>query len=282
MLRRSALLFVFFICFLSGALAFQDDQVTLLKKLTGATPIADGLVLKERYAQKSRKHAAEYLRKQLDKFCDETSLSDYSETGINVIGTLEATKETDEWVVLGAHYDSVKDCPGANDNATGTALVYEVAKYLSQLKERNINVYIVFFDEEERGLIGSRAFAGMLKEEEINVVSAHTIDQMGWDEDGDKGIELEMPTKELEDFYRTVAREHGFDFPIHRTSVTSTDHKAFRELDFDAIGITEEYKNKDTTPHYHKPGDTFETVNLDYLKSTTDYMKKVFEELLNR
>lgn len=282
MLRRSAFSLSLIICCLSGAFAFQDDQVTVLSKLTGASPIAEGVTLKDRYEQKNRKQAAEYLRKQLDLFCDETSLSDYSETGINVIGTLKATRETDEWVVLGAHYDSVKDCPGANDNATGTALVYEVAKYLSQLKERKINVYIIFFDEEERGLIGSRAFAGKLKKEGINVVSAHTIDQMGWDKDGDKGIELEMPTKELEDFYRKVAKDHGFDFPIHKTNVTSTDHRAFRELGFDAIGITEEYKNKDTTPHYHKSTDTFETVNLDYLKSTTDYMKKVFEELLSR
>ncbi|MCE7990370.1 MAG: Zn-dependent exopeptidase M28 [Roseivirga sp.] len=281
MLRKSALSLCLIICCLSGAFAFQDDQVTLLRKLTGASPIAEGITLKERYEQKSREYAAEYLQKQLAEFCTETSLSNYSETGINVIGTLEATQQTDEWIVLGAHYDSVKDCPGANDNATGTALVYEVAKYLSQLKERSVNVYIIFFDEEERGLIGSRAFAKMLKEEEVNIVSAHTIDQMGWDEDGDLGIELEMPTKELEDFYRKVAKDHGFDFPIHRTNVTSTDHRAFRELGFDAIGITEEYKNKDTTPHYHRSTDTFETVNLDYLKSTTDYVKKVFEALVS-
>mgnify|MGYP000533660277 CR=1 FL=1 len=38
----------------------------------------------------------------------------------------------------------------------------------------------------------------------------------------------------------------------------------------------EEYKNKDTTPHYHKSSDTFETVNLEYLKSTTSFVKKVF------
>ena len=264
----------------SPIFAFQDDQVTLLSKLTGNEPMKEGLTLTERYEKSSRAQAAIYLQGELSIFCDQTDLDIYSETGTNVVGQIKATTKTDKWLVLGAHYDSVKDCPGANDNATGVALVYEVARHLDQLKTRNYNVYIVFFDEEERGLIGSRAFAKGLKKEKVNLVSAHTIDQMGWDEDGDQAIELEMPTDELKAFYLKVAEDHGFDFSIHITQVTSTDHKAFRELGFNAIGITEEYKNKDSTPHYHRSTDTFETVNLDYLKSTTEYIKKVFEELL--
>lgn len=281
MLKRSIFVVIILSTCISGALAFQDDQVTLLKKLTGASPISDGITLTERYEQKSREQAAEYLRQQLSEFCNEASISTYSKTGNNVIGVINATVETDQWVVLGAHFDSVKNCPGANDNATGVSLVYSVAQHIAGLKDRQYNVYIVFFDEEERGLIGSRAFAKRIRKEGVNLISAHTIDQMGWDEDGDKGIELELPTDELKAFYLKVAEDHGFNFPIHTTNVTSTDHRAFRELGFDAIGITEEYKNKDTTPHYHKSTDTFETVNLPYLKSTTDFMKKVFEELLS-
>lgn len=260
--------------------AFQDDQVTLLKKLTGASPITNGVSLSERYAQKSREQAAAYLKQQMDQFCDEVTVSSYSKTGRNVVGIIKATQKTDQWVVLGAHFDSVRNCPGANDNATGVSLIYAVGQHIARLKDRRYNVYIVMFDEEERGLIGSRAFAKRIKKEGVNLVAAHTIDQMGWDQDGDKGIELEMPTEALRDFYLKVAKKHGFDFPIHRTNVTSTDHTAFREIGFDAIGITEEYKNRDTTPHYHKYSDTFETVNLPYLKSTTDFMKKVFEEML--
>ncbi len=281
MLKKSLFVLIFLFTGVSGALAFQDDQVTLLKKLTGASPITEGVTLTERYEQKSREQAAQYLKKQLAEFCDEASISAYSKTGNNVIGVINATVKTDQWVVLGAHFDSVKNCPGANDNATGTSLVYAVAQHIARLKNRQYNVYIVFFDEEERGLIGSRAFANRIKEEGVKLIAAHTIDQMGWDEDGDKGIELEMPTKALKDLYLQVADDHGLDFPIHTTRVTSTDHKAFRDIGFNAMGITEEYKNNDTTPHYHKPTDTFETVNLPYLKSTTNYVKMVFEELLS-
>lgn len=280
MLKRSILFLSFFLICFSSALAFQDDQVTLLSKLTGILPIADDVTLTERYEQKSREQAAEYLKEQLTLTCDEASISAYSDTGNNVIGIINATVKTDEWIVLGAHFDSVKNCPGANDNGTGVSLVYAVAQHIAKLKDRKYNVYIVFFDEEERGLVGSRAFAKRIKKEGASLIAAHTIDQMGWDDDGDLGIELEMPTEALLDFYLKVAKDHGFDFPIHRTNVTSTDHKAFREIGFDAIGITEEYKNKDTTPYYHKSTDTFETVNLKYLKSTTSYVQKVFEELL--
>lgn len=280
MLKKIILTSFLSICCISATQAFQDDQVTLLKKLTGASPIANGTSLSERYEQKSREQAAAYLKQQLEVFCDEVIVSSYSETGRNVVGIIKATKKTDQWVVLGAHFDSVKNCPGANDNATGISLVYAVGQHIAELRNRKYNVYLVMFDEEERGLIGSRAFAKRIKKEGVNLIAAHTIDQMGWDEDGDKGIELEMPTEALKDFYLKVAKKHGLDFPIHMTNVTSTDHTAFREIGFNAIGITEEYKNHDSTPHYHRSTDTFETVNLPYLKSTTDFMKKVFEETL--
>ncbi len=280
MLNRIILTSLLSVFCISVAHAFQDDQVMLLKKLTGASPITNGVSLSERYEQKSREQAAAYLKQQMDQFCDEVTVSSYSKTGRNVVGIIKATQKTDQWVVLGAHFDSVRNCPGANDNATGVSLIYAVGQHIARLKDRRYNVYIVMFDEEERGLIGSRAFAKRIKKEGVNLIAAHTIDQMGWDQDGDKGIELEMPTEALRDFYLKVAKKHGFDFPIHRTNVTSTDHTAFREIGFDAIGITEEYKNRDTTPHYHKSSDTFETVNLPYLKSTTDFMKKVFEEML--
>ena len=46
-------------------------------------------------------------------------------------------------------------------------------------------------------------------------------------------------------------------------------------MGYPAVGITEEYRNKDTTPHIHRPGDTLETVNFDYLASTTTLMVEV-------
>ncbi|KYG74068.1 hypothetical protein AWW68_15535 [Roseivirga spongicola] len=191
-----------------------------------------------------------------------------------------ATSKTNQWIIIGAHFDSVKNSPGANDNATGVALVYAVAEYISTLEVRKYNLQIVFFDQEERRFKGSKAYAKQLLENKVNVVSVHTIDQLGWDEDGDRGIELEVPTDQIRDQYSKVAGEYNYTFPIQISDVTSTDHRSFRQLGFAATGITEEYKNGDTTPHYHRSTDTYETVNFAYLTTITEYVQKVFEDMM--
>ena len=281
MLKRPTLLLLMSLIAFSTN-AFQDNSTTLLKKLTGVEAISASQKIPDRYTQPHREIAAKYLLEQLQTFADEARIVEYSKTGRNVVVEIKATTDSDEWVILGAHFDSVRNCPGANDNATGVAAMYDVAIHLASMNTRKKNVYVVFFDEEEKGLIGSRNFAKWLKDNRVNVHSAHTIDQMGWDKDGDKGIELEMPDNDLLYHYEDIAELNDFYAPLHTTNVTSTDHTAFRELGYKAIGITEEYKNGDTTPHYHKSSDTFDTVDLEYLKSTTDYLKKVFEALLTQ
>lgn len=256
------------------------EQVEILSKLTGHSPIGEDITLKDRHSQEARMISADYLMTMLGRFCDEVQIEKYSETGNNVVGSIMATTQTDQWIILGAHYDSVKDCPGANDNATGVALAYSVAKHVASLPNRKYNMKIVFFDEEERGLIGSRAYAKKLLDEKVNVVSVHTVDQLGWDEDGDKGIELEVPADAIRDQYSKVAGDYNYTFPIQISDVTSTDHRSFRQLGFAATGITEEYKNGDTTPHYHRPTDTYETINFDYLTTITEYVQRVFEDIM--
>jgi Zn-dependent M28 family amino/carboxypeptidase len=76
-------------------------------------------------------------------------------TGRNVVAHLEGV--TKPSVLLGAHYDSVVGSPGANDNASGTAVVLEIARHLSATPLAR-QVWFVAFDGEEDGLHGSRAF----------------------------------------------------------------------------------------------------------------------------
>ena len=257
-----------------------SEQQDLISKLTGHSAISNNVTMTDRASVDNRGRTANYLLNAIENFTDESYLHGYRENGNNVVGLIKATLASDSYIILGAHFDSVPNCPGANDNATGTALVYSVAKYISNLKTRNHNVLIVFFDEEEKGLLGSKAYAQKIKEEGLNVHSVHTIDQLGWDDDGDKGIELEMPTDELQATYVEVAKKLDLEFPIHYSKVTSTDHRSFRNLGFNATGITEEYVNKDTTPHYHKATDTYETVNFEYLDFITSYVKEVFKEIM--
>src|SRR5205823_1076260 len=58
-------------------------------------------------------------------------LEEYA-TGVNVIGTRVGADTPIDIVSIGAHYDHIPGCPGADDNATGVAGLLEVARVLSQ------------------------------------------------------------------------------------------------------------------------------------------------------
>lgn len=88
----------------------------------------------------------------------------------NVVGTLTGTTLPDEWIVVGAHYDSrntsVTDVnnpsPGAEDNASGCAGVLELARILAPLRPKR-TIQFVCFAGEEQNLLGSEAYAAALQ-----------------------------------------------------------------------------------------------------------------------
>jgi Zn-dependent M28 family amino/carboxypeptidase len=90
-------------------------------------------------------------------------------TGVNVIGVRTGTSLPDQRVIVSAHYDSTNNCPGADDNGTGIAGVFEVARAMSTVPHARTLV-VACWDEEERGLIGSRAFV----EREVAAGSSYT------------------------------------------------------------------------------------------------------------
>ena len=258
----------------------KELQENIMAKLTGKAEISPDILLPNRFSLENRKTARSYILNLFKEFGYDALTHVYSEEGENIYAVLESTVPSDEYVVLGAHYDTVQECPGANDNATGVVMVMTIAKTLRQLENRSKNFIFVLFDQEERGMRGSRAFAQKLIDENINVHSVHTIDQMGWDEDGDSAFELEIPYEGAFELYEEAVRLQGKTLKIHTTNERGSDHSSFRRLEFKAVGITEEYRNSDTTPHIHKPTDTYETINFDYLLSTTLIVEEAMKILV--
>ena len=254
-------------------------QKEIVSKLSGDGEIRPGVKLGNRSTLENRQEARAYLAGLLQRLGLEPKIQAYGTEGENIFAILSCGRPAAEAVVLGAHYDSARNSPGANDNASGVAAVAAVAGEMKRLKVRSRDIIIVFFDEEERGLRGSRAFAQLLKDEKRAVHSVHTIDQMGWDQDGDRAIELEVPYEGALALYQKAAAALRMSIPIHSTTEQGSDHSAFRRIGFPAVGITEEYRNKDTTPHIHRPGDTPATVNFDFLASTTALMIEVMKTL---
>jgi len=257
--------------------ALEKDVVS---KLSGHTEITPGLRLEDRFTLENRQAARVFLKGLWRGLGLDVQEQDYGAQGQNLYAMLKATVPSEEYVVLGAHYDTVARSPGANDDGTGVALVTAVAAEFSKSTSRSRNLLLVLFDEEERGLRGSRAFAQKIKDEGLKVFAVHTVDQMGWDQDHDLAVELELPYEGARELYESAAKAMTPAVPIHVTQERGADHSAFRELGFQAVGLTEEYRNRDTTPHIHRPGDTFETVQFEYLASTTRLVIGVMNRLV--
>ncbi|MCP4707738.1 MAG: M20/M25/M40 family metallo-hydrolase [Planctomycetes bacterium] len=261
------------------AIDIKANQIEVMGKLCGVVEISGGVKAANRNTLENRQAARKYLLELFNEMGYEGLSHAYAEDEENIYAVLAADKGAEEYVLLGAHYDSVRNCPGANDNASGVAVVLAAAEALREVKGRSRNFIFVLFDMEERGMKGSKAFAQKLLDENLKVHSVHTIDQMGWDEDGDRAIELEIPYEGAVELYEEAAQLLDMDITIHITPEAGSDHSAFRRQEFPAVGITEEYRNGDTTPYYHRPTDTFETINFDYLESSTRLIIKVMELL---
>jgi Zn-dependent M28 family amino/carboxypeptidase len=232
------------------------DQPWLATQLGSVTT---DLATAPRATTTQRTAARNKLQTQLTNVGLSPSLQSYT-TGANVTARIAATMTTTKRIILGAHFDTVTNSPGANDNASGTAVVLAVARYLKDMPCRQYNVDIVLFDEEEVGLVGARAYAQTLSI--ADVIAVHTVDQVAWDGDNDHRFELEMPTAALETQYKAAATAVGV--PTSTTTTQGTDHEAFRDRGFPAVGLTEEYVGGDTSPERHKPTDTYDTVNATY------------------
>lgn len=255
-------------------------QADVIARLSGAAEVSPGVTLSDRASASNRAAARTFLQAEWEANGLAPQLHAYSATGTNLYALLPATVQATQTVVIGAHFDSVPGSPGANDNATGVAMVTSLGRWLDELPCRELHVILVLFDEEELGLLGSQAFASFLVEQALDVHSVHTIDQMGWDGDGDRAIELERADPGLFELYEAAEPLAPGLTPLIATNTGFTDHVSFRELGFDAIGLTEEYASGDTTPHYHLPSDTFDSVSLDYLASSTALLHVAIGQLV--
>ena len=102
---------------------------------------------------------------------------------------------------------------------------------------------------------------------------------MGWDQNHNRAIELEIPYEGAVELYQQAADTLKLTIPIFTTAETGSDHVSFRRLGYKAVGITEEYRHGDTTPFIHRAGDTFQTIDFEYLASTTRLLVEVFRML---
>lgn len=162
----------------------------------------------------------------------------------------------DDVVVLGAHYDSVPDVPGANDNAAGTAVLLTVAKSLAG-RDLPFTVRFIPFGSEELGLRGSQAYIDSLTDEEVAKIAAMlNFDALA------TGSEIRiLGTSELTALGMRLGQ--SLDIPLTRSVGligSSSDHASFDRAGIPVIMFTAPGASR-----IHTPEDTMEFVQANLL-----------------
>jgi Zn-dependent M28 family amino/carboxypeptidase len=179
--------------------------------------------------------------------------------GRNVVAHLEGVERPT--VLVGGHYDSVNGSPGANDNASGTAVVLELARRLAGSDDAK-RVWFVAFDGEEDGLVGSRRFAAASPT--VGTLKA----MLNFDMVGRNEKLLVSGHKELVHLAAAAVPNLG-RFPDRGNS----DHASFSSR-----GVRTLFFHRGLDPGYHSPADTLADPKL--LDATADAGLAVLQRLL--
>ena len=231
------------------------------------------------YSSTSNMQAAEFIADELNStgtiFATYQWFSYAGEIIPNVIGTLPSADPSNQSkIVVGAHFDTVPESPGADDNGSGTALLLEVAKVLSQFRF-NHTIEFVAFNAEEPGtcIHGSRYYVQQALQAGEDILLMINIDMVLWDNPN------APPNEKLWILYeRTVPYEDGERFadialntsytyttaPIQKISTTMgvSDHVSFWDAGIPALCICEFMFIQN--PYYHWPTDSMDAEGYNF------------------
>lgn len=221
----------------------------------------------------------EWIEKELKRFHWQVQLQETTFQGKPIKNVIASRGSGEDWIILGAHYDSriLADrdpdptkrglpVPGANDGASGVAVLLELARSLPP--DLNKTIWLVFFDAEDNGrigdwdwILGSRAFVQNLTGKPNAAVILDMI--------GDKDLELywEMNSDRLlSEQIWAQAKDLGYNQfipqPKHRIL---DDHVPFIEAGIPAVDLIDiEYA------YYHTTQDTSDKVSAESLQAVGD------------
>lgn len=226
----------------------------------------------------------------------------------NVLGYKDGSGDSGEYFILGAHYDTVQGSPGADDNASAVAGMLEIARLLKPVSLRTTLLFAAF-TLEEYGFIGSRQFAERARQNDDRIAGMIALEMLGY-RCADPGSQTYPPYVDADrypdtgDFIAVVGNEPSSDLtsaivenmrqsvpelPVESlvlpgsgeqfTDIRLSDHCPFWENGYQAVMITDTayFRN----PHYHKPTDTLETLDIDFIgdisAGVAGFLKKQLE-----
>ena len=203
--------------------------------------------------------------------------------GAIVLGTDSALRGA--FVVIGAHFDHLGRStvyardgnsyrfvhPGADDNASGTAAVLELARRFAEHPTRR-SILLANFSAEEMGLIGSQAFVENIPVPRDSIVTMVNLDMVGRlrddmliffsGEDHDRFPALVDSVEHL-----TPVLQFRHQWLSGRREVS--DQATFAFLHIPVLGLFTDYH-----PDYHRPSDIVERINFPGLEKIVDFTER--------
>jgi Zn-dependent M28 family amino/carboxypeptidase len=190
----------------------------------------------------------------------------------NVVCTKQGSENTGRSIILCGHYDSIgtgEMAPGADDDATGVAVLIELARIIAKATVED-TIQFVVFSGEEQGLWGSTAYAQYVKENNINLYRLINLDMLGYpDENRSILIERDMgnavpdndqPSSEFAELMAQMAADFT-DLPVKFGPIFSSDYMPFEARGYVAVGAFEGGEN----PNYHTSNDAPDTLDYKYV-----------------
>ena len=234
------------------------------------------------------------VKPYFEKYRD--NLPDYETPAFNVVGVVEGNDPElkNEFVIIGAHYDHIgliaeengdKIANGANDNATGTTTVLELARYFGKAKTNKRSIMFVLFTAEEKGLLGSKHLSQKLKEENLNLYAMINYEMVGVPLVGKDYLAYLTGFEEsnMAEVANSYADETyaGFlpkakEFNLFKRSDNYPFHEAF--------GVpSQTFSTFDFTNfnHYHKVGDELSEMDFGHMANLINKSIPVIEGVVN-
>ena len=207
-------------------------------------------------------------------------LHQYSRNGYqlkNVVCTKYGTSNANQIMILCGHYDCIMEqpndtnarAPGADDNATGIAVILELARILAHIDLKN-TVQFVAFSGEEQGYWGSTAYADYIQSNHINLLHLINMDMVGYpppnlaitveQDTGNVVPDNNQLSQELAKVMAQLATDYT-NLPVVLGEIYGSDYMPFEARGYVVIGVYDDGNN----PNYHRSSDTPDTLNYAYM-----------------
>lgn len=258
----------------------------------------------QRYSPRELERTRSYITTELRKLGWEAKLEEFS-AGVNIFAERLGTDQKAGSVLVAAHYDTVNASPGADDNASGMAVVLEVARLLgSQPSPRTLQ--LAFFDQEETGLLGSKAFVTHTERLQ-NLQGVIVMDMVGYAcytagcQKYPAGLPVTPPSDKGDFLVAVGDTEHlslldafqqseqsdlplVLQLPIPLKGLLTpdtlrSDHAPFWYQGVGAVLVTDTANLR--TPHYHLPSDIPENIERSFFHGAAQIVVNATATLLD-